>query len=419
MKRKPKAATAKKQSGPRQGKPRKTDQARPRDSQSKNQPDSVRHFNQESTLAYFKNILKNRQLSKPLVLTLSLFLLASIRLKTLIPTIVGRAMPSTLPRFGTKRAHRLLKNKHLTPETTCAILLELFANLLLKQQKLLLIIDWTFIRSFAFFSISMVLESGRTLPLIFGGYKQGEQTVDQFQPRIEQDCLKLLFGRIPAGMPGLVLADRGFDSPATLQFIESYGYQYIIRASTQENMYTSSGRMKKITKSLVKKRGQKIYSNIEYTTKHRLLTNLYCIWNYDQDEPWLLLSNIKKASVAEIAGEYCKRMTIEEMFRSLKNDRDGFNIKIVRLRHLDRWLRFLFVATLLFHFLGELGILLLKINGIEKYFSLSSSVPKKQRSIFSIYYLAVLVLTNTFLRVRCRANRWQFSLRGSAWIVYV
>ena len=80
----------------------------------------------------------------------------------------------------------------------------------------------------------------------------------------------------------------------------------------------------------------------------------------------MLLSNLKHDSAEGIAQLYCMRWEIETMFKSMKNDVLGMQIKFAKLRHIERWLRYLFLVTVLFQFLAMIGISFRKHEGIEK-----------------------------------------------------
>jgi hypothetical protein len=364
--------------------------------------------------SYFKDIFNEHSyFSKPLTNLLLAVIVSCIKIRSCIPTFVGRDIASTVPRYGVKKIHRLFKNKFLKVELLNSILLSIFLKIIFKLDCIKLVIDWTVVRRFNFLSVSLVNGFfGRTIPIYFAGYVKGDQGVSDSQPDIEKRVLSMVFRYIPSNMRVIILADRGFDAPDTLEFISEHGYEYVIRAKTQTCFYTAKGRIKKITFRLVKKRGFSVYRNIEYTKARRVKTNLYCLWQECQEEPWLLLSNINMSTPQIIGSLYAERMKIEEMFKSFKNEHTGFDIKQVRLRHLDRWLRFLAVSSLLFHALGMLGEKLHQIAKIEHFFSLSSKPPKGQKIIFSIYTLAAMVLNCQGISMLWKKKRWFVCFTG-------
>jgi len=268
-----------------------------------------------------------------------------------------------------------------------------------------LAIDWTVIRNkFYLFSVSLVENEGRSIPILFGGFLKLAKSGDETMPMIEQKVLGDVLAVVPAGITVHVLADRGFDSPRTLRFIENRKAFYIIRASVGTWIKNQRGKRRKVKQSLVKRRGMAAYRNIEYSESYPVTTNLLCVWEYRQNEPWLLLTNDPFLSVKDAASLYAKRMRIEEMFKSLKNEQTGFDVKKVRIRSIDNWLRFMLVSAILFNVLYQVGERLREIPRIEQFFSVSSRPPKNQAWIFAIYTLAQLVLVSDFIQLRHRGG---------------
>lgn len=365
-------------------------------------------------------ILKIVKFPKKLRDSIILFIKSAISAYSLIPAFAGRAAHDDNKKKGIKRFFRLFCCKFLTCELMQYVMLALFKKSIKEMKKIELIIDWTSIRKFNFFSVSLNIDEGRTLPILFAGYEKGKQDIDSSQPEIEKNTLKQIRAALgeKLNVKVIVLADRGFDAPLTLKYIKSLGFSYVIRVSTGDYMYLKNGKKRKISQKIVLKRGIKSYKKIRYTKKEELETNLYCIWHFSQKEPWLLLSDMD-INTYEASVLYSKRMRIEEMFKSFKNEHTGFDIKKVRIRHLDRWIRFLFVSSIMFHIIGLLGYKLRSIRRIEQMFSLSTKPPKNQKYIFSIYTLAAHALTSTVFLLNWTHNSWFIKFNGSSWIPLV
>jgi len=98
----------------------------------------------------------------------------------------------------------------------------------------------------------------------------------------------------------------------------------------------------------------RIWESIKVTTDgkatHR--ANLVVVWDRDQEEPWLLITNLTDAEkVREI---YSNRFWIEEMFSDHKSR--GLNLESTRLTGPDRIERLLVAVTLAYLWIMEIGI---------------------------------------------------------------
>lgn len=346
------------------------------------------------------------------------FLESALLTKSLIPAKLGKKSKSSEPRHGVKRAHRLLKNKKITEEQMNQFLLTDFRNMIKHKSKLILTIDWTVIRGvYNFLYIALNLGQGQAVPIIFYGYKKGEMKPLQSQPKIEQEALQKIFKIIGTQKKVIIIGDRGFDGTATLQFIANHGYFYVIRATSGSIITFSNGKSRNLDYSLIIKGEKKLFKNIKYTEEAMLKTNLGVIWNKNQDEPWLLLSNMENYDVQGLANIYCLRWEIETMFKSMKNDIQGMQIKYAKLQHIDRWLRYLFLVTVLFKILSRIGIGFRKVDNIEKRYSMSSRIPKGQKHIFTFYNLALLIIEDFIIKITFFCNKFYFKYKNPNWIL--
>jgi transposase len=213
-----------------------------------------------------------------------------------------------------------------------------------------------------------------------------------------------------------LLADRGFDSPEFLLFLEMLKIKFVIRVSSAKWIYFKNGKKRKTGKNIIKKGFQQKYENIKYTGNKKFRCNLYVKWKDDQKEPWMLLSN-KNVKIEKVCDLYAKRWAIEEMFKSLKNEDVGFDLKKVRLRHFDRWLRLLFVSTIYFQAIGLLGYQLRQVDNIEKPYTMCSKAPKKQDFIFSIFNIAIYVILDRMIKLRYSVlSGFQIKWDKTSWV---
>ena len=277
---------------------------------------------------------------------------------------------------------------------------------------MLLALDWTIIKDkFCFLSISWVLQSGRSIPLYFDGYEKLKLDYHFSQSSIEKKSLKNVLKALSHIKDITILGDRGFDSPAILQLFIDHNVKFVVRAKIDKWLTLEDGSRFKVSHDLVKKGKREKILKVTYTEKNPVLLNFYAIWKVKQDEPWLLLSNID-SSVKQVASLYASRWEIEEMFKSMKNQDIGFDIKTVKLRAMDRWLRLFFLATIVFQFLGKLGKECREIPKIERRYSLSSKPKKGRDFIFSIYNIAMKIIYDNEMKIRYYRKVFSFKYRS-------
>jgi len=357
-------------------------------------------MNDKRIQAYLADCFKSSKIRKTVMASLVVFLSGGIRLASLIPTKVGRQSISCLPRHGIKRIHRLFKNPLLTKKIMDQILATQMRRWFENTPKVVLAIDWTTIREkFMFCSVSLVLGSGRSVPLYQTSYVKRELN-DTSQNKLEEEALRFVLKEIQPDVKVVILADRGFDRPMFLRWIRGLGHDFVIRASKGSKIRKNNGIWRKLGPHLIQRGRRRVMRKILYTQADKEPCSLAVLWNRDQKEPWLLLTSLDGASATEIGNLYAMRMEIEEMFRSLKNEQQGFDIKKVRLRHLDRWMRLWFASVLLFQFLATIGGAMAQFEKLAKAFTMCSKIPPKQRAVFSIYTLACLCLNSILVKIR-------------------
>jgi hypothetical protein len=132
-----------------------------------------------------------------------------------------------------------------------------------------------------------------------------------------------------------VIADRGFDRPAFLQFIKNRGQDFVIRASRGSKIRKNNGKWRILGFHLIKRGQRRMLRKITYTAEREVMCHLALLWDPNQKEPWLLLCSNSYKDAREAGNLYAQRMKIEEMFRSFKNEQTGFDLKRLRSK---RWI---------------------------------------------------------------------------------
>jgi hypothetical protein len=245
-------------------------------------------------------------------------------------------------------------------------------RLVLKNNKRpIILIDWSGLTpcgAFHFLSGSVAI-NGRSLTLYDQAYPLKEYTSE----KTHRDFLKTLQSLLPEDCRPIIITDAGFRNP-WFRAVLSIGWDFIgrVRNKTQyrkeneniwlpiKSLYEQAtekacyiGRvllscsssldchfyiMKQKKKNRVKRNlaGKKVQCSV--SKKHAKSAN----------EPWLIASSLSPVEISaiDIMMLYKKRMQIEEVFRDLKNTRNGLGLRHCRSFNVERLNIALLVAAL-------------------------------------------------------------------------
>lgn len=197
-----------------------------------------------------------------------------------------------------------------------------------------------------------VAYSGRALPL--GWVRVPHEGNSDLE--LQQQLLKWFTECLPEGARKrtTIIADREFHSIHLATWIEEalkLNFVLRIKAGTSVEFLGDWYR----AGDLASRGRTRIWKSVKVTmdrkASHRV--NLVTVWDRDQEEPWLLITNLTDAEkVREI---YADRFWIEEMFSDHKSR--GLNLESTRMTDPDRLERLLVAVTLAYLWIMEVGAL--------------------------------------------------------------
>ncbi len=169
--------------------------------------------------------------------------------------------------------------------------------------------------------------------------------------KLQQELLSWLKEILPEKAKAVIVADREFHSIRLAQWLEKelkLDYALRIKAGTYIEF---DGEMLKTSELAVKGESFQM-SDVKITKDVELAyrTNLTVHWAADEDEPWVLATNLELEESIVI---YAKRFWIEEMFSDHKSR--GLNLEKTRLTDADRLQKLLVAVTLAYLWLMEIG----------------------------------------------------------------
>ncbi len=255
---------------------------------------------------------------------------------------------------------------------------------------------------FVTFMISLRIGK-KSIPLWFRSFPDGHESSEAFKESLLIEGIQYvsdLFNDKP-NYKLIFLADRWFNSPSLLEFIDSLGHTYVIRVRSGHHVYYFDEKEGHEIKSRIDnlfhyKYKATYYNDIRYT-KRRLKTNLVfsptrsvSISNKTEDgqvdEPWILLTN---DDVKRAIKDYAYRFgAIEFLFKDEKSN--GFNLEKSNVRNIHAFSMMYTCVNICILFLSCVGTYYTRHKGKYysdvriRYFSIVKGKRKRRMSIFQV-----------------------------------
>ena len=192
----------------------------------------------------------------------------------------------------------------------------------------------------------------RALPIAFRLFRYDDirQDDEGTMHKIEHAFIRQVVQALPKTLPSLFLFDRGYARVSLFELLEELGVHYVVRVP--KGVWVQHGtKFAGILSTIPVARGAQLWwSGISYQKKKRYPVNLAITLNATADEPWYLVTNLKRASAA--IRWYERRFRCEELFRDLK---DQLHLETIRIQSRDRMVRLIFGMMILYYALTLVG----------------------------------------------------------------
>lgn len=294
-----------------------------------------------------------------------------------LPQIAGYAKPADIQlESRVQRFERLLKCRKLVPLEVLKPISKRVLETLWKsskQEPLMILMDRSMINDTLNLLWISVGFGGRALPL---GWvlvpHEGNSDL-----ALQQKILNWLKEILPEKARAVIVADREFHSIHLAQWIEQeLNLEYALRIKAGTYIEFDAQAMKT---SEIAARGESFQLREVKITKDSGLeyrTNLTVHWAADEDEAWVLATNLE---LEESIAIYAKRFWIEEMFSDHKSR--GLNLEKTRLVDADRLQRLLVAVSLAYLWLMEIGF---SVVGVGKAKQVDNKGAKRSVSLCQI-----------------------------------
>ncbi len=199
---------------------------------------------------------------------------------------------------------------------------------------------------------------GRALPLFTKVIRK--ELLETSQTLLEVEILRDFFGWIDPSLYSrvVILADRGFAKVELLREITGYGTHFAIR-SPRDRMVLVDGSWCPLEALKLEPAEKRILKDVLITKEHQFKAHIAIRRlkegqaNDPEDDTWYILTDLQPTEIA--LSLYEKRFWIEEMFRDLKNNRNGFHMDQHQIVSEEIFEKMLLVVQLAYLVLIEEG----------------------------------------------------------------
>jgi hypothetical protein len=266
---------------------------------------------------------------------------------------IARAMTSRSHHWHKfKRLWRFLSNTRWSPVACSAALLRFLLSRWHIGQYLPLIIDQSTIAGRWEVLWASVPFRGRALPLYFQLFRATDinAVADGSQNKLEEQFVSALLTLIPATIRPLLLFDRGYARVTLMQLLQACQVHYVIRVCKET--WVRYHRYQGPLAAVKVRRGELLWwPRARYQLKTAYLVNIAISLNATAEEPWYLVTNLRRAD--STVSWYERRFHCEELFRDVK---DQLHLETIRTQKRERIERLLFAVVVAYYALTLIGL---------------------------------------------------------------
>jgi hypothetical protein len=174
----------------------------------------------------------------------------------------------------------------------------------------------------------------------------------------DADSQTTLAELLPDGVAVTILADRGFGDTKLFGFLETLGFNYVIRFRGNIHVTAADGETRAAAAWVGRGGRARKLRNAEVTAGRHKVGAVVCVHARDMKAAWCLAASNAEATAREITNYYARRWTIEPGFRDTKDLRFGMGLGVLRIAdpyRRDRLLLLNAFAIVLLTLLGAAG----------------------------------------------------------------
>ena len=255
-------------------------------------------------------------------------------------------------KHGVKQTDRMLGNKGIEVWD----LFRPWAQFVVGERKeIVLALDWTEFDADDHATLAgyLITSHGRATPLIW--MTVNKSTLKSKRNDHEYRLIERLHECLAADVKITLLADRGFGDQKLYRFLQTLGWDFVIRFRGAIQVEDAEG-TRKTANAWVPASGRATMIRGARVTRTRAeVPAVVVVHAKNMKEAWCLATTLRERKASEIVKLYGRRFTIEETFRDQKNFRFGLGLSATHIGSTERRDRLLLLAAIAQALLTLLG----------------------------------------------------------------
>ena len=255
-------------------------------------------------------------------------------------------------KHGVKQTDRMLGNKGIEVWD----LFRPWAQFVVGERKeIVLALDWTEFDADDHATLAgyLITSHGRATPLIW--MTVNKSTLKNKRNDHEYRLLERLHECLAADVKITLLADRGFGDQKLYRFLQTLGWDFVIRFRGAIQVEDAEGTRKSANAWVPENGRATIIRGARVTRTRAEVPAVVVVHAKDMKEAWCLATTLCERRASEIVKLYGRRFTIEETFRDQKNFRFGLGLSATHIGSTERRDRLLLLAAIAQALLTLLG----------------------------------------------------------------
>lgn len=223
------------------------------------------------------------------------------------------------------------------------------------RQEIVVALDWTEFDADDHATLAgyLITSHGRATPLIWMTVRKS--TLEGKRNDHEYRLIERLHECLATDVKITMLADRGFGDQKLYRFLETLGWDYIIRFRGGIKVESSDGERKPAAEWVPANGRATMIRNARVTRTRAEVPAVVVVHARKMKEAWCLATTLSERKATEVVKLYARRFTIEETFRDQKNLRFGLGLSATHIGTPDRRDRLLLLAAIAQALLTLLG----------------------------------------------------------------
>ena len=315
------------------------------------------------------------------VLSLANGAVGVLRAATLSIHAIGRGYAQATggrDKHGVKQVDRLLSNEGLD---VWALFDPWVKFVVGERTDFVVALDWTEFDAddHATLAAHVITNHGRATPLVW--LTVPKATLAGHRNDHEYRVVERLHACLAPQVRITLLADRGFGDQKLYRFLDTLGWDYVIRFRGNIRVEDAAGTARPATEWLPPSGRATLLRDARVTEDRAPVAAVVLVHDKKMKEAWCLASSRKSDTAGAIVKLYGRRFTIEETFRDTKNLRFGLGLSATHIRSVERRDRLLLLAAIahaLLTLLGAAG----EAAGLDRSLKSNTSA-KRQLSLFN------------------------------------